>query len=104
MKKSTAVLLAVASAAVGLVVGVTSGAFAVGVPDVKAPHQCTTAFNLVDKAFVDYENLERAIHLRATRGQSEFADWDAEVARLYGDIDEARADYATAKAACLGDS
>lgn len=89
--------------AVGLVVGVASGAAAAGVPDVKAPHTCTVAFTLADEAFVDYENQVITVHNRATRGMSEFAKHGREMAQLWDAIDEGKSDYRAAKASCLGE-
>lgn len=92
----------VAFLAVGLVVGVASGAAAAGTPDVKAPHQCTVMATVAEKAFVAYENLATSTHLAATRGRSEFDKHEADKASLRGELDDLGPDYHEAKAACLG--
>jgi hypothetical protein len=94
----------VIAAAVGLVVGLWSGATAVSTPVIQAPSKCTVALNEGVKAFDAYEEQVIAIHNRATRGLSEFAGHDATVTRLWNEIDEAKTAYAAAGATCLGDS
>lgn len=98
MRNITAAAL---GAAVALVVGVWSGSAAAGVPDVKAPHQCTVMANVSEKAFVAYENLAYSTHLAATRGQSEFDGHEADKASLRAELDALGPDYHEAKAACL---
>lgn len=87
---------------VALVVGVASGAAIVSTPRIRAPHECTVALNTASKIFVVQENTAVALHLRATRGQSEFAQHDAEVERLWAEMDELAPVYLDAKADCLG--
>ena len=91
------------AAALGLIVGTASGATLAGSPDIKAPHQCTVMANLADGIFVDQRNATEVTHLMNTRGRAEYAEHEAELTRIWGDIDEAYADYLVAKAACLGE-
>lgn len=94
----------VAFLTVGLVVGIASGSAAAGVPDIKAPHQCTVMTNLADGVFNAYEEQVIAVHNQATRGLSEFAENEAEVERLWVELDGLKADHGVAKAECLGGS
>jgi hypothetical protein len=94
----------VIAAAVGLVVGMWSGTSSMSTPTIQAPLECTVAMNKSELAFDAYEDQVIAIHNRATRGLSEFARHEATVTRLWTEIDEAKTDYAVAKAACLGGS
>lgn len=94
----------VIAAAVGMVVGVWSGATAVSIPVIQAPHECTVALDAAARAFDAYEGQVVAVHNRATRGMSEFAGHDATVARLWTEIDKAKAASATARSTCLGHS
>lgn len=88
--------------AVGLVVGVASGAAVVGVPTIQAPHECTVMANISDGTFNAYEEQVVAVHNMATRGMSEFEENEAKVERLWVEIDGLKADHGIAKAACLG--
>lgn len=94
----------VIAAAIGLVVGLWSGAAAMSTPTIQAPHECTVALNVADKTFVDYENVATAMVLMSTRGKSAYEGHEADANRLWDEIDEARRVYDAAKATCLGDS
>lgn len=91
-------------AAIGaaLVVGLGSGLAIDQTPIIRAPHDCTVAFALADRTFIDYENVSTAVVLMSTRGQSEYEGHEANAIQLWDDIDEARAEYRDAKASCLG--
>lgn len=91
-------------AAIGaaLVLGFLSGTLTSSVPTIRAPHDCTVAFTLADKTFVDYENVTTAIVLMKSRGQSEYEGHEADAIQLWDEIDAARAEYRVAKASCLG--
>jgi hypothetical protein len=98
--KTTHAALAIAAA---LVFGTASGAAIAATPTIQAPHECTVMANLADKIFIAQKNATTVAHLRATRGQSEYAGHDAELNRLWGEIDAARVEYIDAENACLGD-
>lgn len=97
---ATHAALAIAAA---LIFGTASGAWVAATPTIQAPHECTVMANLADKIFIAQENATEVTHLRATRGQSEYADHDAELNRLWGEIDAAHVEYIDAENACLGD-
>jgi len=92
----------VIAAAVGLVVGVASGAAIVATPTIQAPHACTEMANAAERIFIAQRNEVTSTHFRATRGQSEYAKHDAEIVRLWDEIDAAKVTYDDAKAECLG--
>jgi hypothetical protein len=94
-----------AALAIGItaVVCTASGAWVASTPTIQAPHECTVMANVAEKIFIAQENATAVAHLRATRGQSEYADHDAELNRLWGEIDAARVEYIDAENACLGD-
>jgi len=58
--------------------------------------------NLADRIFIAQENATTVTHLMTTRGQSEYAGHEADLAQLWDEIDDAQADYLVAKTACLG--
>jgi hypothetical protein len=88
--------------AVGIVVGTVTGIATADRPVIQAPHECTVALNAADRIFVAKENAGIALHLRATRGRSEFAEHDAEVSEQWRIQDELVPVYGDAKATCLG--
>jgi len=93
-----------AAVAVGaaLVLGTASG-LAVGLaPRIQAPHACTVMANAAEQIARAQRNEVTSTQLRATRGQSEYAEHDADIARLWDEIDEAGVAYDEAKAECLG--
>lgn len=92
---------AAAGAVVGLVIGTVSGALAAGTPDIRAPHECQVMATTAERMFVSQSNEAHVTHLRATRGQSEFAQHEADLAALWDEQDELLGDYAEAKAGCL---
>jgi len=98
--KSTHAAIAIAAA---LVFGTASGAAIVASPIIQAPHECTVMANLAEKIFIDQRSTTEVTHLMTTRGQSEYAEHEAELTRLWGDIDAAYVEYIDAENACLGD-
>jgi len=98
--KQTHAAIAIAAA---LFVGVWSGASIMATPTIQAPHECTVMANLAEKIFIDQRSTTEVTHLMTTRGQSEYAEHEAELSRLWGDIDAAYVEYIDAENACLGD-
>jgi len=85
-----------------LATGAVAGSLAASAPTVKAPHQCTVMANLAEGIFVDQENATTVTHLMTTRGQTEYAGHEADLHRIWDDVDEAYGLFVDAKAACLG--
>ena len=87
---------------VGVVVGVASGSAAASTPTIQAPHECQVMATTAERIFVSQANEVTVTQLRATRGQSEFAQHEADLSSLWDEQDELAADYEDAKTECLG--
>lgn len=85
-----------------LAIGLAAGGYTVAVVTVQAPPECSEAFTAAEDALVAYDDAVGVVHLRATRGQSEFAGHEADLNAIWAELDEITPDYLAAKAACLG--
>ncbi|MEU4386609.1 hypothetical protein [Promicromonospora sp. NPDC023805] len=82
--------------------GFAAGGYVLAVATVQAPPKCSEAFTAAEDALAAYDDAVGVVHLRATRGQSEFAGYEAELNAIWAELDELTPDYLAAKAACLG--
>lgn len=82
--------------------GFAAGGYTLAVVTVQAPPECSEAFTAAEDALAAYDDAVIVVNLRATRGQSEFADHEADLTAIWAELDELTPDYRVAKAACLG--
>lgn len=82
--------------------GFAAGGYAVALATIPASPECSKAFTAADKALLAYDDAVVVVNLRATRGQSEFAEHEADLNAIWAELDDLKPDYLAAQAACLG--
>lgn len=96
---SLALMAQIATAVLGIgVIGAAGYGF--GISSAATPQSCTVALNTASRIFIAQTNLVSAVNVRATRGQDEFAEHDADVNRLLDELEDLSPAFDEAAAEC----